>query len=386
MSKKKVSILGFGFSGLAAAWAFHRQGYEVEVYEKSERVGGLLGTSQTEYGLVETAANAILKSKAVDHMATDFGITWAERKKSIKNKWVYTDKPRRWPLTVSETVKNISPLFNLARSNEKLKPLQGESVSVWGRKHFNSPNFVDHLLGPALQGIYAQGPDTLSASLSLKSLFAKTKIRTEGSHSPVGGMSDFFIKGLETLNKSDRFSIQLASRKTIEGLDSPLVIDTQPDYQNVHYLPVTTVTLFFEDQHRPHFQGFGCLFAKSHRMLGVLFNTDIFEGRSVSGVFSETWIVAGEKIDESLLIDELLAYREDKFKVSFPPIFFKATHWERGIPSYDLKHEKFLLSHFKEEERIPQGTLLRFGNYTGEIGLNKILEKAVIFSKHHKNK
>ena len=80
---KKVSILGFGFSGLSAAWAFLNQGYEVEVFEKSEKVGGLLQTQVSDLGIIESAANAILKSDNVELMARDFGITWADRKSTI---------------------------------------------------------------------------------------------------------------------------------------------------------------------------------------------------------------------------------------------------------------------------------------------------------------
>lgn len=384
-TEKKVSILGFGFSGLSAAWAFAREGHEVHVYEKSDKIGGLLNTYKTDFGLVETAANAILKSKSVDEMAKDFGIRWAERKKTIKNKWVFVDQPRRWPLSFKETFRNLIPLYQLARSNPKLNPQQGMTVTEWGQRHFKGEGFIEHLLGPALQGIYAQGPENLSASLSLKSLFSSERIRTEGSYSPENGMAELFEKGLVFLNSNLKsktsFQLHLNSVRDIEHLDTEIVVDTRPDFKNVNYLDVTSVTLFFHEALRPKIQGFGCLFAKSKRILGVLFNSDIFSHRSKEGLFSETWILSGESKSEKDTLDEILKFRDQKFRVSGSPVFFQITSWKNAIPNYNLQHEYFLYYTFKEQLTEDKKHIIKLGNYTGDIGLNKILEKAVRFSR-----
>lgn len=384
MSQKKVAIFGFGFSGLSAAWAFLRQGYKVEVFEKSPQVGGLLQTKESEFGLIETAANAILNSKSVEAMAEDFKITWAERKKTAKAKWVYTDKPRRWPLSVKETTQVLIPIYQLARKNPKLEPLFMETVEEWGLRVFGKKFVADHLLGPALQGIYAQGPEKLSASLCLKTLFAKEPIKNKGSYAPANGMSEFFNKGLVYFDRHKEFQIHLNSTSKVSESDADLILDTRPDYENVNYMSVISVTMFFESSHRPKFHGFGCLFAKSKTILGVLFNSDIFEGRSKQGVFSETWIVSDEYKDDTDVVDEILSFREKKFKISEKPIYYHVTSWPRGIPSYDIKHEQFLNSEFELETKVLKTSCVRIGNYTGDIGLNKILEKTVKIANQYR--
>ena len=40
MSKKKISIIGAGFSGLSSACYLAKAGFEVTVYEKHDSIGG----------------------------------------------------------------------------------------------------------------------------------------------------------------------------------------------------------------------------------------------------------------------------------------------------------------------------------------------------------
>ncbi len=381
---KKASIIGFGFSGLASAWAFKRQGYEVEVFEKQNVVGGLLQSKSTEYGLIESAANAILKSKVVDEMAKDFDITWAHRQKTIKYKWIYVDKPRKWPLTLTQTLKNLIPMYQLAKANPKIKPKAGETLSAWGLRIFGTQDFVDRLLGPALQGVYAQGPETLSASLSLKTLFDPKRVKTQGSYAPEQGMKEFFSKGLNYLEAQPNFTLHLNSTHEPKDIDAELIIDTRPDYKNVKYLSVTSVTMFFDILNRPQFAGFGCLFAGEKTILGVLFNTDIFQGRSAPGLFSETWIVAEDFKDDRETVDEILNFRQKTFNNSARPVYYKVNPWPHGIPDYNLDHERFLQNDFKIETLIEQRKHIKLANYTGDIGLNKILEKAADFASSQK--
>ncbi len=389
MTKKnsKVAILGFGFSGLSAAWAYLQAGFEVEVFEKDSQVGGLLQTKKSDYGIIEQAANAVLLSESVQEMATSFGIKWAERKKVARKKWVYTDKPRRWPLTFSETAKSLVPLVKLARSNQSLRPKPMETVSEWGLRNFGNSFFVNKLLGPALQGVYAQGPENLSASLCLKSLFQQNKIKTKGSFAPKNGMSEFFTKGLLSLESNKSFRLNLNSilnsnsNEKSKSIDASIIVDTRPDCSAVKYISVSSVTLFFEKENRPRFEGFGCLFAGSNSVLGVLFNSDIFEGRSAHNTFSETWIVSESFISDESTLKKVVDFRNEKFGIYSKPIYSKVTHWSKGIPSYSLELESLLQNNFKVETNLNSHKLIKLSNYTGDIGLNKILEKAVYLSK-----
>ena len=60
---KKIKIIGGGVSGLFAAYNLIKLGHEVEIFEKSNRVGGLIQTLHLDWGVVETAANGVLNSR-----------------------------------------------------------------------------------------------------------------------------------------------------------------------------------------------------------------------------------------------------------------------------------------------------------------------------------
>lgn len=394
---RKVSVIGFGFSGLTAAWAFARQGYEVHVYEQESQIGGLLQTNQTEFGLVESAANAILRSKNVSLMGEDFNLEWAKRKKTAQKKWIQTDLPRRWPLSFIQTLKFLKPMTKLALGKHSVRPKPLETVKEWGQRIFHSPEFIDQLLGPALQGIYASTPDQLSASLCLNSLFETQKTSHLGSHAPKNGMSEFFKLGLLYLEKHNNFKLNLNQKISDFGpdissfseiLNSDLVLDTRPDYKNVKYLNVFSVTLFFKHEDRPKFQGFGCLFAKPKNVLGVLFNSDIFEDRSKDLIFSETWIVSGPTMQSTKaeILNLVLKFRFETWGISSSPLYSSVTHWPQGIPHYSVEHESFLQHNFKFESKVNQTKVLKIANYTGQIGLNKILEKNFQISKSDETK
>ena len=398
--QKKIAIIGFGFSGLSLAWAFLKQGFEVEVFEKKSLPGGLIQTQHTPYGLIEQAASSILLSKNVELMAKDFKIQWAQKKPSHSIKWIYArNQARRWPLSFPSTLKNLWPLFQVSRGRLSYSPQKHETVHEWGHRVFNSPHIINDLIGPALQGIYAQGPENLSASLVLKSLFSRsipsiprtdptplllnldTPTPHKGSYAPQGGMHDFFSQAMSFIEKHPRGHLHLGVSKDPQSLNDSIVFDTRPN-PSVNYLPITTITGFYKNEARPSFQGFGCLFPQSSPFLGVLFNSDIFENRASKNMFSETWILSGDQQSLNTDFSSLSSFRSQMFKTHItPPEFFRLTFWPQGIPSYDLHLEKYIKDTLSLQKLHPQGPPILFGNFSGHIGLHKILEKSIQIAK-----
>ena len=74
---KKIGIIGSGPSGLQAAAALLGLGYEVHIYEKSEKAGGYLHSGSAEYRLPERVVDReiekIEKMGAEFHCGTDIG-------------------------------------------------------------------------------------------------------------------------------------------------------------------------------------------------------------------------------------------------------------------------------------------------------------------------
>src|SRR5256885_543268 len=99
-----ITVVGAGFSGLVTAYYLVKSGARVRVIEKSSRVGGLLQTIKTEYGLVETAANGIRNTARLEAMCADIGVQLQPTKREARKRFIYRAKPRQWPLRLGESI------------------------------------------------------------------------------------------------------------------------------------------------------------------------------------------------------------------------------------------------------------------------------------------
>ena len=166
----KVTVVGAGFSGLVTAYYLRKRGFDVEVVEINSKPGGLISTVETDYGIVETAANGLLNSERVEDLFNDLGLLLTPTRKKAKKRFIFRNKPRQWPLGVFESLAlavklMVYCLFGFRRS---LRPKPLETISQWSNRKFGS-SFSKYLIGPALQGIYAGDSGRMSASLILNS-------------------------------------------------------------------------------------------------------------------------------------------------------------------------------------------------------------------------
>src|SRR3990167_1462452 len=113
----RVHIIGGGFSGLSVAYFLSRVGIPVEVFEKSERVGGLISTRVLDWGMVETAANGLLNSPTVEELFADLGLQKAERPAVGQARFIYRGKARRWPLSILETFQFFCRLVKMTSAH-----------------------------------------------------------------------------------------------------------------------------------------------------------------------------------------------------------------------------------------------------------------------------
>ncbi|WP_369674545.1 FAD-dependent oxidoreductase, partial [Enterococcus faecium] len=66
----KIAIIGSGPAGLSAAWRLNQLGHSVTVFEKSDRLGGLL-----MYGIPNMKLDKKVVQKRIDLM-TELGVTF----------------------------------------------------------------------------------------------------------------------------------------------------------------------------------------------------------------------------------------------------------------------------------------------------------------------
>jgi len=395
---RPINVAGAGFSGLVTAYFLAKAGRTVRIFDKSDRVGGLIKTIRTEHGLVETAANGLLNSARLEAMCADIGVPLLPTRRDGRRRFIYRGKPRQLPLRVTE-IARVG--FGLLRNITNIKPRSGESVAAFGERVLGK-GATDYLLTPALGGIYAGDPQKLSASLIFGratlpehlQTYRPAKAAMRGTVAPRNGMQQL-IDGLHDFLKTAGVEFALnqeapkpAGESTIVCLSALAAAEylgetatgISESLRRIEMLSLVTTTNFYEPG-AAGLKGFGCLFPRHQgfRARGVLFNDSIFEGRG----HGETWILGGAfdpdivELEDAELSEVISHDRERFFGKVDQPLATHITRWPRALPHYSLELEQILA-----ELPPPPPNVALVGNYLGRIGLAKILERAAYVVDH----
>jgi len=243
MEQPTVALLGAGITGLVAAHRLAARGIRVRVFEKSDRVGGVIGTECASVGggqcasvggdqcpnagdwLVERGPNSLLDSGSagtalrtlISELDLESEIVTASP--LAKNRYlVRGGRPiavptspiglARSPLLSASAIWSI--LRELFRQRPKAPRNSDASLADFIREHF-CQEIVDYVLNPFVSGVYAGDPEKLSAQHAFPALWkaeqthgsllraqiANARERRKRGESPPRLFS--FRRGLQTL-------------------------------------------------------------------------------------------------------------------------------------------------------------------------------------------
>jgi len=391
---RKITVVGAGFSGLTTAYFLTRHGFKVRIIDRSDRAGGLIRTTRTEHGLVETAANGLLASARAEAMCAEIGVPLLQTRAEGRKRFIYRGKPKQLPLTVANMVALSA---HIAVNATRLRPRRFETVADWGRRVLGS-GATDYLLIPALGGIYAGDPERLSASL----IFGKAvlpehlsttrpvKGKLRGTLAPPDGMQqlidglwnyladagvEFLFQHDQQPDKNEQAIVCLSASAAAEHLQE-VAPELSRALQKIEMLSLATVTCFYQPT-AAQLKGFGCLFPRDQgfRARGVLFNDFIFAGRGPA--HAETWIFGGAldadviSMTDEEFVQTIAAERDRFYGRRDEALDTRVTRWPSAIPHYTIELEKILTA-----LPSPPKNLALVGNYLGRVGLAKILERA----------
>lgn len=386
---KDVTVVGGGFSGLVTAYYLARSGVHVTLLEKQNRLGGLLGTQKTEYGVVELAASGIRPSARLEALCEELGVPLLESKKESKKRFLFRGKPSQFPLGAGET---LSFGGRLAKSlvTGRFRPSEGETIDGWSSRVMG-PAAAHYIVNAALQGIYAGDPKRLSASLIFgkkKKKPAKGKLKTLVA--PPGGMAELvealgarlstmgvdIRTGVAATDDVEGNVVMATSARDAAGLIRKRAPQAAQILDRVEMLPLVRVTAFYPPEENT-IGGFGVLFPRQQGVgaLGVLFNTNIFPDRG--SAHSESWILGGAQdpgvvdLDDETLFARVASDRRRVYGRDAKPLAMFAQRWPVALPHYDIGLEALL----RQGIETPRGLFLA-GNYLAGIGLPMLIEKA----------
>jgi protoporphyrinogen/coproporphyrinogen III oxidase len=393
---KQVDIVGAGIAGLVLGLHLKQANIPFAIYEKTAHIGGKIRTTNLEYGIAESAANAIYANQAVIDLLQQLNIAWIKATPKLKRLIWTSDGPIQSPLSLSIFFKLFFGLFKKIPQEKKLDEMSvAEFFSPWlGQK------FVEEVISTGLQGIYADGADQILFSAMwpkfthgkryyqfIAHLFRMRKSnKSYGSISFKNGMGEF-VQRLQT-----ELKMQLHSNSEIKQINpnhltiictdaidaSILLKDTHAKLANalkeIDYRGVNTTTLFLKNKIQRLDGAFGILFSRKakeqFKTYGILNNSEIFAHRSNAGLHSYT-IISSPK-------EDLSDVKNDLIKIGITTVIedHLTTKWTRAIPRYNLKHKKQL------ELISPQlpNNIGLFASYTNGVSLRHMINFAPVIA------
>ncbi len=396
----EIVVIGAGLTGLSTAFHLHRQGRDVVILEKADRVGGQIHTYHENGFTFESGPNTGVVSfpEVAELFQMLEGSCQLEiARESSKRRLIW--KGDRFHELPSSPVSAITtPLFRLS---DKFRIL-GEP---W-RKKGTDPNepvgalaarrlgksFYEYAVDPFVSGVYAGDPMKLTTRYALPKLYnleanygsfirgaiAKAKepktdrdrLATKKVFSAVGGLQrlvEALSKDLRIITSANNLKVmptadgqwsctyngteEIVSRKVVTTVGAyalPALLPFIPEAQmqkmsNLFYAPIIQVILGVKNARGLDFPAFGGLVPSKEqkRVLGILFPSSCFEQRCPEGGALYSYFIGGARHTD------YLQKSDDEIR----EITLEAFH---SMLKYPADMQPDLLRIFRHEHAIPQ--------------------------------
>jgi oxygen-dependent protoporphyrinogen oxidase len=384
--QREVTIVGAGFAGLVLAHRLLELGFEVTLYEREKRVGGLIETKQTPHGIVESAAHSMLATPAVRELCCKLGVELLAPRERAR--FVLREgKLRKFPFTFSEALGTLSRAA-FVRGRES------GTMEEFGLRHFGQAA-LDYGIAPMITGIYAAEPREISLEAAFPSLkvgerqsFLTSRLGREKADramvAPRGGMGALVAALEKELGSRIKISQPLDRLPDVPNLvlavpaqEAARLLDPHElarSLAELRYSALTSVTVFADAaDFRELPRGVGVLmpWVEKRKILGILFNSSAFAERSASeSEISLTVMLQGQAVESAIReeLEALFGFKKGAGLDLFPHV------WKRAIPLYDEQ----LIRTWKlaRETWCARPGRMLFGNYTGQVSLRGMVDLA----------
>jgi len=435
-------IVGGGISGLVCAYELRKAGVPAQLFEASPRLGGVIRSERCEGYLLELGPQSFSGTPALDALCSELGINRelvqapARAPRYVLVDGALRPVPLDPPALLTSSLLSAGTKKTIARDlfGKTQPPMQDESLANFVRRKF-SAELLDRLVGPFVSGIYAGDPERLSlrsafpqvyeAEKSTGSVIRGLKRASKSSKSPKTGPTLFsFREGNESLIRALQAKLGGAARVGAEvfGLKhgavggtfelktrgsgqeetftaDKVILATPTDIAGrlfheisadldqhlgaIECAPVGIVSLGYPQNAVGHsLNGFGFLVPRSagRRLLGTVWNSSLFPGRTPAGQVLLTGFVGGATDPQAvaqptaevvkIVAGELAAI----LAISGAPNFTHVEIYPRALPQYNLGHSERLASIEKSRKATPGLWLI--GNYLRGPSIGACVEQA----------
>jgi len=425
----KIAIVGGGISGLTTAFYLH-QGMpdaQITVFEKEATLGGKMMTKEVDGFYFEAGSNGFLSNKPdtlelVKLCGCDDILIRSND--AARKRFIYKDS--LCPLPESPKAFLQTPLLSLAGklrvAGEFFMPAKkdnsDETLQSFGYRRVGK-EMTDVFLDAMVAGIFASTPKSISVNAAFPAVVKLEReygglfrgmIAKKKKEAGPGGVLMSFTKGVSSF--IERLSLAAACEirtgcsvqkidkrdkgytLSVDGdmMDFDKVILSIPSYESaallkdtdselssmlssIDYSPISIVGFGYNDlQH--DLDGFGLLTTTSaHKeILGVLWDSSIFNDRAPQGKKSVRVMIGGQRNRDLALKDEEklkeMAQRgiHETMGIDAQPDVTFVERYEKGIPNYTVGHAEKMAKLF-EKLAQHQGLYLNSNAYFG-VGLN----------------
>ena len=407
MTSKNIGVLGGGLSGISKALELEGMGHNVHLIESTVQLGGVIQSVEKDGFLLDYGANTLSlrlerTAKTLDSCGA---LPHALEANPEANKRFIVREGQLIALPTSPLgffgSQFLSPLGKVRLLLEpflpKGKSTLNESVAEFIVRRLGK-EALDYCMNPFVSGVYASKPESLSLAHAFPSLMRmenehrslllgllskksregrlpKTRLISfeRGMKELIDRMADH-IKGKISLGCQVREIHRLENRWKVlvqnkdesdlepvfdeiictlpshslsnitwKNLKGSAKIDEVSDTQEY---PLNLVYLGFdESQVRHPLDGFGFLVPEGEKLniLGSLFSSTLFPGRSPKGKVLLTTFVGGERMPELTQLSDDRTYQlvsselTKLLGITGEPCFRHLKRWSRGIPLPDSK-------------------------------------------------
>ena len=396
----EIVVIGAGLTGLSTAFHLHRQGRDVVILEKADRVGGQIHTYHENGFTFESGPNTGVVSfpEVAELFQMLEGSCQLEiARESSKRRLIW--KGDRFHELPSSPVSAITtPLFRLSDKFRILgEPWRkkgtdpDEPVGALAARRLGK-SFYEYAVDPFVSGVYAGDPMKLTTRYALPKLYnleanygsfirgaiAKAKepktdrdrLATKKVFSAVGGLQrlvEALSKDLRIITGANNLKVmptadgqwsctyngteEIVCRKVVTTVGAyalPALLPFIPEAQmqkmsNLFYAPIIQVILGVKNARGLDFPAFGGLVPSKEqkRVLGILFPSSCFEQRCPDGGALYSYFIGGARHTD------YLQKSDDEIR----EIALEAFH---SMLKYPADMQPDLLRIFRHEHAIPQ--------------------------------
>ena len=399
MQNRDIVVIGAGLTGLTTAYHLRKQGRDVLVIEKENRIGGQIRTYSEKGFVFESGPNTgVVSFPEVRELFDDLGDCQLEiARESSKRRLIW--KGNRFHALPSGPVEAVTtPLFRLS---DKIRILgepwrkQGdnpdESVGALAQRRLGK-SFYEYAIDPFISGVYAGDPMRLTTRYAMPKLYnleanygsfirgaiAKAKepktdrdrLATKKVFSAAGGLTQMveaIAKGLDIITSAQDVKVNPTDdgtwRVTFNGMEEircrqvvttvgayalPALLPFIPEEQmqpisRLYYAPVIQVCVGIRDTQNHVFPAFGGLVPSKEQKpaLGILFPSECFEGRAPEGGALYSYFIGGTRHADDM------QKSDDEIRETVLDLF-------HSMLKYPADMQPDLIRIFRHERAIPQ--------------------------------